>query len=153
MSVSDQAAKAQAMAAAPQTTVPSYARDFDPIVQPDGRLFLHGDAAGAHVYVLPKAWSTMRFAPDAATTAARPDAGAYNFAAVTGVQVPQLQAHAGQLQTNDPTLGASLLGSSAECRPAPRPAEPVVSTPVAGFLAVAVVAAAFIVRFKRSAPQ
>ncbi len=152
----DDLALAQAMRSAPQATVPDYAAGFAPRVEADGRLFLIGDLAGARVYVQPKAWETMRFTPTDAA-AARPDAGAAGlnlFAAQTGVQLPQLQAHAGRLDTNDPAFGQSLIAAQTECGPrSTKPVAGTLETIHVVILAVGIVAAALIVRFKRSSPQ
>ena len=142
-------AKAEAMAAAPGGTVPDFATGFAPSIRADGRLWLVGESCGATVAVQPKAWSTMTFSPDGtATAAARPDAG---LLFSEGVNLPSLQAHVGQLQTNDPAFGGTLLGTSAECRrdepcPPGRGESPYLIPAVV--LAAGLVAAALVRRFR-----
>lgn len=111
--ISPDEAKAQAIAAAPSAVVPRFAVNYRPTLN-NGRLSLQGEQDGCWVWVQPKEWSPMTFPPEgAAPTAARGDVAPLTAA---GVNLPSLQAHAGQLQTNDPGFGASLL-TSTECRP------------------------------------
>lgn len=124
--------------------VPAFAAGYSPAVRADGQLWLRGEEAGCSVFVQPKAWSTMTFPRDAAASPL-PDAGASN-----GVLFNQLQAHAGSVQTNESAFGQQLLaGTSAECRPDPRPeAGPSVSPNVL-VLALAIVAGAAFFALKR----
>lgn len=141
-------AKAEAMAARPDGTVPPWAANLTPSISTDGRLWLLGKEGGATVAVQPEAWSKMTFDPDGpATSAARPDAGSILFA--QGVNLPPAGSSPGQLRTNDPGFGGAMLGT-AECRrdcpPAPASAADSPFVISAALVAAGLVAAALVRR-------
>lgn len=129
-------AKAEAMKVNPGT-VPTFAVNFAPSLRSDGRLWLMGEMNGAWVAVQPKAWSTMTFLPDGTpTTADRPKAGSIAPITASGVNLPQMQQHAGEIQTNDAEFGRRLMQASTESRPDryPEPALPLTNYALAAAL-------------------
>lgn len=131
----------QATAAELTAGVPPWAAAFKLRPESDGRLFLVGELDGCNVYVQPKAWSKMTLR----AASVSPEAGALNY----GLNLPQIQAHAGSLQTNDPAFGQTLLGS-AECRVPAAPAKAADYTIPGAILLASLVLAGVLAHFRRS---
>lgn len=150
-----QAAITQATAADLWPSAPAWAAGFRANVEPDGRLFLRGEvggADGAHVFIQPKAWASKSIT---GAPTKGPDSGAINY----GLQLPQMQAAAGQVRTNDPEFGRQLMASTTECRPSPPTAPELATSPLlvpaillasAFIVGVGIVAAALLARSRRS---
>jgi hypothetical protein len=128
------------------TPLPSWAAGYKLETRSDGRVWLHATVDGCEVFAQPKAWSTMILRDDRTSGDA---AGAVNY----GLQLGGMHAHAGQLETNDPTFGRELLGARTGSEvPMPETARGAASTGYALpalIVAVGMVAAALIARLKR----